>query len=242
MVFNLEGMEELKNNIEVNNVEVAERIVVKRIELDKLKEHEYNFYDISNVDSLAEEIKIMKGDLLNPIKVKKDNTIISGHRRYNAFKQLAEHDDRFKTIPVIYIDEFNTEEEELLYLMNENNQRIKSSEEINEEIMLKKELYVSLKNNGVESYQNVNINKLLADEFNKSVSSIKRAVSGNKPAKAVKSNAVLSVEKGMREILKTEVQLTGESKGYLKIKYESPENLNDILESLSIMAKLEQED
>lgn len=224
----------LSNEIKAVNREVQERFSVVRIPLSELKEHPSNFYEITGVESLAEELKVLGGELSNPIKVFKDNTIISGHRRFNAFKLLAETDERFTSIPVIYVDYFDSEEEELLYLMNENNQRIKSKEDIAQEICLKKELYIKLKEEGHEKYKNININKLLADEFGMSQSSIKRAT-GNAKVKVEKSNNVVAIERNIQEQLSTKAVITGNEKGYLKIKFDSPEKLNELLNQMNLL-------
>lgn len=228
-------LEELSNDLDAANREVHEHVSVVRIPLKELKEHESNFYTINGIEALAEEIKVMSGELSNPIKVFKNNTIISGHRRFNAFKLLAETDDKFSTIPAIYVDNFETEEEELLYLMNENNQRVKTKEELAVEIQMKKELYVTLKENGDERYQSVNINKLLAEEFGMSETSIKRATGNAKTTKQEKSNSVLSMERNIQERLSTKAVITGNEKGYLKIRFESVDNLNDLLEQMNLL-------
>lgn len=228
-------LEELSNDLDAANREVCEHISVVRIPLEELKEHESNFYNVSGIEALAEEISVMGGGLLNPIKVFKNNTIVSGHRRFNAFKLLAETDVRFNTIPAIYVDNFETEEEELLYLMNENNQRVKTKEELTVEIQMKKELYVTLKENGDERYQSVNINKLLAEEFGMSETSIKRATGNAKTTKQEKSNSVLSMERNIQERLSTKAVITGNEKGYLKIRFESVNNLNDLLEQMNLL-------
>lgn len=228
-------LEELSNDLDAANREVHERISVVRIPLEELKEHESNFYIINGIEALAEELSVMGGELSNPIKVFKNNTIISGHRRFNAFKLLAETDERFNTIPAIYVDNFETEEEELLYLMNENNQRVKTKEELAVEIQLKKELYVTLKENGDARYQNVNINKLLADEFGMSETSIKRATGNANTTKQEKSNSVLCMERNIQERLSTKAVITGNDKGYLKIRFESVDNLNDLLSQMNLL-------
>lgn len=228
-------LEELSNDLDAANREVYEHISVVRIPIEELKEHESNFYIINGIEALAEELKVMGGELSNPIKVFKNNTIISGHRRFNAFKLLAETNESFNTIPAIYVDNFETEEEELLYLMNENNQRVKTKEELTVEIQLKKELYVTLKENGDERYQNVNINKLLAEEFGMSETSIKRATGNAKATKQEKSNSVLSMERSIQERLSTKAVITGNDKGYLKIRFESVDNLNDLLSQMNLL-------
>lgn len=236
MEFNVEGLSNLNNQINVANQDVNKRIVVNRISLDELHEHDDNFYDISGLEALVEELKTTEGELLNPIKVKKDNTIISGHRRYNAFKEIAKTDNRYNTIPVIYIDDFKSEEEELLFLITENSQRIKSKEELAYEIQLKKKLYSKLKEQGDINYVNVNINKLLAEEFSMSESSIKRATGNASVSKPKLNSDVVFLENSLQQILKTKTVITGNEKGFLKIKFDSPEKLNELLIQMNLIS------
>lgn len=226
----------LENEIDAVNRDVEERVSIVRIPIDVLEEHESNFYIVSGIEAFAEELKTSGGELLNPIKVFKNNTIISGHRRYNAFKLLSmQGDSRFDTIPAIYVDNFETQEEELLYLMNENNQRVKTKEELAIEVQLKKELYVELKNSGDERYQDININKLLASEFGISESSVKRATGNARRTKVEKTNSVLALEKGIINKLATKAEITGNDKGYVKIRFESIENLNELLSQMNLL-------
>jgi len=96
--------------------------------INDLKEHPLNIkiYGNENVDNdLVESIK--NNGLLVPLTVKKDGTIISGHRRYKALKETDISD-----IPVNII-KFENEIEEKETLINFNKQRDKNySQKYNE--------------------------------------------------------------------------------------------------------------
>lgn len=171
-MFNLD-LKDLNNDIEQQNRTVNQRIVVNKVNLNELSSCEENFYSLDKLDELAEEIKV--NGLQNPIKVTKDNEIVSGHRRFNAYKLLSETDEAYNAIPTIFIDRFDSEEEKLIYLISENSSRIKSKHDVAEEMRLKKKLYHSMKKKGNPKYLNANINKLIADEYGVSEATVKRS-------------------------------------------------------------------
>lgn len=180
-MFNL-NLENTKNEINVQNKDVSKRVNVVNVKLEELKESNKNFYSIRGITELAEEIRI--NGLLNPIKVTKSNEVLSGHRRLAAYKLLSETDLLYKEIEAVYIDKFDTEEEQQLFLITENSSRVKTKEDIATEMSQKKELYTKLKEQGKEGYRKANITKLLASEYGVSEATVKRATTGsskNKP-------------------------------------------------------------
>lgn len=69
---------------------------VRKIPLNEISVNRENFYSIDNIDELAESIKMV--GLLSPVNVVKIDSgyrLISGHRRFEAYRQLRE-DDNFK--------------------------------------------------------------------------------------------------------------------------------------------------
>lgn len=82
-MFNLD-LKDLNNDIEQQNRTVNQRIVVNKVNLNELSSCEENFYSLDKLEELAEEIKV--NGLQNPIKVTKDNEIVSGHRRFNRYR------------------------------------------------------------------------------------------------------------------------------------------------------------
>lgn len=186
MEFNIEGLSGLKNDIGIANAEVTDRLIVKSIPIKELKESENNFYSISGIEELAEEIRV--NGLLNPIKASKDNVILSGHRRLAAYKLLSNDNDKYNFIDTIYIDDFDSEEQKQLFLITENSNRIKTKEDISTEMSQKKELYTKLKNQGDEKYRNANITKILSQEYGVSEATIKRSTLGTSQNKVKTPN------------------------------------------------------
>ncbi|HAZ48768.1 MAG TPA: chromosome partitioning protein ParB [Cyanobacteria bacterium UBA11369] len=91
---------------------------IQHIELDRLKQHPRNeevYGSCESITDLVESIKL-KG-YIQPLIVKADGTIISGHRRWRALTALER-----KEAPVI-VRHFETEEDELFVLIAENRHR-----------------------------------------------------------------------------------------------------------------------
>ncbi len=94
------------------------------VNVDKLHPHPKNaeIYGNEDVSDLIAQIEAL-GKIVNPIKIKRDYTIISGHRRWQAAKKLG-----IQEIPFEYID-FDSEEDELSSLVIFNYQRQKTNEQ-----------------------------------------------------------------------------------------------------------------
>ncbi len=104
------------------------------VNIDKLKPHPMNaeIYGNEDVTDLIAQI-VASGKIFNPIKIKDDYTIISGHRRWQAAKALD-----MQEIPCEYVS-FDSDEEELAALVMFNYQRQKTNEQKTREGMLLEE-------------------------------------------------------------------------------------------------------
>ena len=60
-----------------------------QIDTSSLKPHPLNSKIYSNGNTIDLEVSIQENGLLDPIVITKDNTIISGHRRWNACKNIG---------------------------------------------------------------------------------------------------------------------------------------------------------
>jgi len=100
-----------------------------QLELTLLKENPLNekIYRVKEDDLSELKNSIENFGLQNPIVINQDNTIISGHRRFNAVKQLN------WTYVETITKKFNTKDEEILFLINENKYRIKELTQITRE-------------------------------------------------------------------------------------------------------------
>jgi hypothetical protein len=94
---------------------------IQHIGLDQLKPHPRNEEIYGSTESIADLVELiqLKG-YVQPLTVKTDGTIVSGHRRWRALSALG-----WKFVPVI-VRPFQTEDDELFVLVAENRHRHQS--------------------------------------------------------------------------------------------------------------------
>lgn len=94
---------------------------IQHIGLDQLKPHPRNEEIYGCTESIADLVELiqLKG-YVQPLTVKTDGTIVSGHRRWRALSALG-----WKFVPVI-VRPFQTEDDELFVLVAENRHRHQS--------------------------------------------------------------------------------------------------------------------
>lgn len=91
---------------------------IQHIELERLKPHPRNEEIYGSCESIADLVELIKiKGHVQPLIIKADGTIISGHRRWRALTALG-----WKEAPVI-VGHFETEEDELFVLIAENRHR-----------------------------------------------------------------------------------------------------------------------
>ena len=105
-----------------------------QIDISKLSHHPLNslIYTSSSIDQLIVSIKSV--GLLEPLVINQNNQIISGNRRFQALKSLG-------LDKVEVIRKNIKKEEEPLYLIHYNKQRVKKASEILNEIKTLREYY-----------------------------------------------------------------------------------------------------
>lgn len=147
------------------------------IELELINCNELNdIYNIDNIEELAENILI--NGQIDPIIVylkAGEYTILSGHRRFEALKSIEK-----EFAKCILVSKPETIEEEKILLVEANSQRIKTKDELKNEIVYKKESYTKLKSEKNPKYVNANINKLIASETGVSLATVKRTIADDK--------------------------------------------------------------
>lgn len=138
------------------NVKVAEELKAKDnfkveyIDIKNIIPNKENFYDIVDIDSLAEDINI-NGLNHNLVvrKLDKDNyEIISGERRYTALKKLVEEgESRFSLVPCKVIDVNDLDSEIILIQSNAQTRELTEIEKL-EQVKRLTELYKKKKEKG----------------------------------------------------------------------------------------------
>lgn len=154
----------LGTEIENANEEVVDKVVA--VDINKIIPNEKNFYNEAyEINSLAEQIN-MSGQL-EPIIITPDYKLISGHRRYNAIKQLGN-----TTINCRILKDIADEDDEQLKLIQANAYRTKSPEEVKNEVLILTEIYTKKYEAGEISKGAITL--LTADDLGKSQRQVQR--------------------------------------------------------------------
>lgn len=122
------------------------------IDIDQLDAHEANFYDVSNLDTLADSIA-MDG-LQQPIVVTAGEggryTVLSGHRRRAALRKLVEEDGRedLRRVPCLVRVYQSQALAELQLIMANSTARVLTAAEVMHQAQRMEELLYQLKKEG----------------------------------------------------------------------------------------------
>lgn len=151
---------------------------ITMIPIDELRPNGGNFYDVSNVDDLADSIEL--NGLLEPLCVFRRTqgtgsyVIFSGHRRYKALRALYEKDrTRWAEVPCIVCPDPHDANREMVMLIHANSTgRILSNWEKAEQALRLKKALVAMREGGAELPGR--IRDLVAEEMQMSASKLAR--------------------------------------------------------------------
>ena len=128
------------------------RFRLQDIPIDKIYSNDKNFYPLTDIEQLANEIKLC--GLMENLTVVKDSCergeyrLVSGERRWRALTYLVEHgESKFKNVSA-KITKFDNQNEEELYLIVANSYRTKDSGTKMNEVKRMQELLQNAKENG----------------------------------------------------------------------------------------------
>ena len=147
-----EGMlNQVSQNVKkANEIEAKNNFNVQYIDIKDIERNKKNFYEIVNVDELAEDIK-MNGLNHNLVVRKLDNgkyELISGERRYTALTQLVEQGNEiFALVPCKVIEANDIDSEIILIQANAQTRELTEIEKL-EQVKRLTELYKTKKKNG----------------------------------------------------------------------------------------------
>ena len=136
-------------------VDTGKREQIEYIDIDKIIPDPENFYELSDIDALAENIALF--GLRQPLRVREQadgtNMIVSGHRRYTALKKIIAEDGRedLREVPCIVEAAGDNPALKQLALIYDNmdNRKISSAEFATEVEQVEKLLY-QLKQDGYD--------------------------------------------------------------------------------------------
>lgn len=139
-----------KNIEKANTLEAKNNFKVEYIDIKNIKRNEKNFYEIVDVEELAEDIKI-NGLNHNLVVRKLDNDkyeLISGERRYTALTKLVEEGNNiFSLVPCKVIEVNDIDSEIILIQANAQTRELTEVEKL-EQVKRLAELYKAKKKNG----------------------------------------------------------------------------------------------
>ncbi|MBS6502172.1 MAG: ParB N-terminal domain-containing protein [Clostridium sp.] len=168
-----------KNIEKANTLEAKNNFSIEYIDINDIKRNEKNFYEIVNVDELAEDIK-MNGLNHNLVVRKLENgsyELISGERRYTALNKLVqEGNNLFALVPCKVIEANDIDAEIILIQANAQTRELSDLEKL-EQVKRLTELYKTKKANGEKIPGRVR--NLIANDLNLSATQVSRYESIN---------------------------------------------------------------
>lgn len=139
-----------KNVKKATELEAKESFKVQYIDINKIHRSEKNFYEIINIDDLAEDIKINGLNHNLVVRPCNDGTyeLISGERRFTALcKLVLEGNNQFVNVPCKVVNLNDIDAEIVLIQANAQTRELSESEKLKQVNRLK-ELYKTKKANG----------------------------------------------------------------------------------------------
>lgn len=224
-----------QNVKKANEIEAKNNFNVQYIDIKEIERNKKNFYEIVNVDELAEDIK-MNGLNHNLVVRKLDNgkyELISGERRYTALTQLVEQGNEiFALVPCKVIEANDIDSEIILIQANAQTRELTEIEKL-EQVKRLTELYKTKKKNGEKVPGK--IREIIANDLKLSPTQVGRYERINKnlipELKEILENGNLTIanasefsslsednQKVILEIINNKVEISKEEATELKVK------------------------
>ena len=224
-----------QNVKKANEIEAKNNFNVQYIDIKDIERNKKNFYEIVNVDELAEDIK-MNGLNHSLVVRKLDNgkyELISGERRYTALTQLVEQGNEiFALVPCKVIEANDIDSEIILIQANAQTRELTEIEKL-EQVKRLTELYKTKKKNGEKVPGK--IREIIANDLKLSPTQVGRYERINKnlipELKEILENGNLTIanasefsslsednQKVILEIINNKVEISKEEATELKVK------------------------
>lgn len=139
-----------KNVKRVTELEAKEGFKLEYIDINKIHRSEKNFYEIIDIDDLAEDIKINGLNHNLVVRPTENGTyeLISGERRYTALSKLVnEGNKQFASVPCKIVELNDLDAEIVLIQANAQTRELSESEKL-KQVQRLSELYKAKKANG----------------------------------------------------------------------------------------------
>ena len=221
-----------KNVKKVTELEAKEGFKLEYIDINKIHRSEKNFYEIIDIDDLAEDIKINGLNHNLVVRPTENGTyeLISGERRYTALSKLVnEGNKQFASVPCKIVELNDLDAEIVLIQANAQTRELSESEKL-KQVQRLSELYKAKKANGEKVGK---IREVIANDLKLSPTQVGRyerinnnliqelkelLEQGNLSTSNASEFSTLSEEsqKGILEILKKNISLSKEEAISLK--------------------------
>ena len=163
-----------KNTRKVEEFQAKENFKIEYINVDRIRRNKKNFYEIVDIEALAEDIKL-NGLNHNLVVRKLDNDmyeLISGERRYTALNKLInEGNKEFNLVPCKVIESNDIDSEIILIQANAQSRELTEVEKLTQVERLQ-ELYKIKKKNGEKVPGK--IRDIIANDLNLSATQVGR--------------------------------------------------------------------
>lgn len=163
-----------KNTRKVEEFQAKENFKIEYINIDRIRRNKKNFYEIVDIEALAEDIKL-NGLNHNLVVRKLDNDmyeLISGERRYTALNKLInEGNKEFNLVPCKVIESNDIDSEIILIQANAQSRELTEVEKLTQVERLQ-ELYKIKKKNGEKVPGK--IRDIIANDLNLSATQVGR--------------------------------------------------------------------
>ena len=139
-----------KNVKKVTELEAKEGFKIQYLDINKIHRSEKNFYEIIDIDDLAEDIKINGLNHNLVVRPTENGTyeLISGERRYTALSKLVnEGNKQFASIPCKIVELNDLDAEIVLIQANAQTRELSEAEKL-KQVQRLSELYKAKKANG----------------------------------------------------------------------------------------------
>ena len=163
-----------KNTRKVEEFQAKENFKIEYINIDRIRRNEKNFYEIVDIEALAEDIKL--NGLNHNLVVRKLDIdmyeLISGERRYTALSKLVnEGNKEFNLVPCKVIESNDIDSEIILIQANAQSRELTEVEKLTQVERLQ-ELYKIKKKNGEKVPGK--IRDIIANDLNLSATQVGR--------------------------------------------------------------------
>ncbi len=226
-----------KNVKKVTELEAKEGFKLEYIDINKIHRSEKNFYEIIDIDDLAEDIKINGLNHNLVVRPTENGTyeLISGERRYTALSKLVnEGNKQFASVPCKIVELNDLDAEIVLIQANAQTRELSESEKL-KQVQRLSELYKAKKANGEKVGK---IREVIANDLKLSPTQVRELSESEKLKQVQRLSELYKAKKAngekvgkIREVIANDLKLSPTQVGrYERINNNLIPELKELLE------------